>query len=342
MMNPSAGLLATPSPQSPSPVHDVPRTFRAALTPIYERYLAAGEALARSELSESRDALKKLGAAVKTIEAGELESDVRRAWREMSNQIAFAAYEAQDAGGLAETRREYQALSAATRHLAESFGHVLDGPLLVAQGPGVTPALEATWLQSGAETKNPYTGGEGKQHGRMIATLMPAARVNATPAFYRQLSAIYDAYLALHSALARDKAPQIVAAAQSLSKATSDADGKSLDAASREVWGKHQKSLLGAIRNVDAQTSTDELRTRFEPVSLAMVELVDAFGHARGDTLYKVYCPMAFESPDGKERGAPWLQIGQKVENPYRTDMPRCGEIQRPFKPTAVEMRDER
>ncbi|MEX0587061.1 MAG: DUF3347 domain-containing protein, partial [Pirellulales bacterium] len=313
----------------------VPSAFRAALSPIYEHYLAAGDALARGELNKVRLELKELSDSVKKVDSSELESDVHRTWRDAANQIAFAAYETLDAGDLTEARREYQALSSATRRVADSFGHALARPLQVVEGPAVTPSLSAMWLQSDAEIRDPYTGALGKTQARVVASLPPARQVAATPAFFRQLSTVYDGYFALHSALAKDKAAEAVAGAVALRKTIDAVDAKSLDAASREAWSTRRKALLDSLAKIEPDVPATALRQKFEPLSLAMLDVVDTFGHVRGAPLYKAYCPMAFELDDGKQRGAPWLQASERIENPYRIDMPRCGEIQRPFKPAS-------
>jgi Cu(I)/Ag(I) efflux system membrane fusion protein len=73
--------------------------------------------------------------------------------------------------------------------------------------------------------------------------------------------------------------------------------------------------------------SIDEVREHFEALSGTMLALADAFGHPRSTPLHRAYCPMAF-----KNKGAAWLQAGEKIANPYfGHKMLRCGEIQRSF-----------
>ena len=79
------------------------------------------------------------------------------------------------------------------------------------------------------------------------------------------------------------------------------------------------------------QADIDKIREPFESVATAMLDMVEAFGHAREAPLSKAYCPMAF-----KNRGAAWLQAEGKIANPYFGHrMLRCGEIQRTFAPVA-------
>jgi len=68
-------------------------------------------------------------------------------------------------------------------------------------------------------------------------------------------------------------------------------------------------------------------RAAFEELSGVGVSLVRRFGHARPGELVEVFCPKAFEN-----RGATWLQEGEKIRNPYfGPAMPDCGEIRDRF-----------
>ena len=92
--------------------------------------------------------------------------------------------------------------------------------------------------------------------------------------------------------------------------------------------------MTDALKDDLASMKIDELRARFEPLSITMLGVVDNFGHARGAPLYKAYCPMAFDN-----KGAPWLQGDKNIANPYfGSKMLRCGNIKRTFEPAvAVE-----
>ena len=86
------------------------------------------------------------------------------------------------------------------------------------------------------------------------------------------------------------------------------------------------------LPGMDGLTVIEALRKEFEAVAVAMLELVDTFGHTQPASLYKVHCPMAFDN-----KGAPWLQTGRTEANPYfGHEMLRCGEIKNTFAPAAA------
>ena len=65
------------------------------------------------------------------------------------------------------------------------------------------------------------------------------------------------------------------------------------------------------------------LRTHFDSLSVALYEEVKQQPD-NGQTLYKQYCPMAFDN-----RGAYWLSRNQEIRNPYFGDeMLKCGRTE--------------
>ena len=111
-----------------------------------------------------------------------------------------------------------------------------------------------------------------------------------------------------------------------------------LSGEARLVWNGIRADIETSLRGVNEKTPVEALRTRFEPLSHAMLELAARFGHTRQAPLYRTFCPMAF-----KNKGAPWLQSGEIIANPYfGHTMLRCGEIQKTFPPAdAAESADE-
>lgn len=125
------------------------------------------------------------------------------------------------------------------------------------------------------------------------------------------VSAVVDAYLGLKDALvasddamAKEKATAIVA---------SLGDGSSEDA-------KHLMENAQAI--VDA-ADLEAQRTHFEHLSADVYSMVKNAQMAE-TTLYKQYCPMAFNN-----KGAFWLSSSEEVRNPYFGDaMLKCGRVE--------------
>jgi membrane fusion protein, copper/silver efflux system len=146
-------------------------------------------------------------------------------------------------------------------------------------------------------------------------------------AFREQLTALYDPYLRLQQALADDRldearthwadlrgAPAVMAEAPI---------GERLD----EAWQSIDRRLVTALDFDVRQADIGAIRERFEDVALAMLQVVETFGHSLETSAYEAYCPMAFD-----DRGASWLQAGTQIDNPYFGHaMRRCGEIRREF-----------
>jgi Cu(I)/Ag(I) efflux system membrane fusion protein len=109
-----------------------------------------------------------------------------------------------------------------------------------------------------------------------------------------------------------------------------------LDARSARAWQPIAGRLAEELALDLPAADVEALRAAFEPVARTLLDVADSFGHARDEPLFEAYCPMAF-----KNRGAPWLQAGETVDNPYFGHrMKRCGEIRRRFA-SAAPIRQE-
>ncbi len=158
------------------------------------------------------------------------------------------------------------------------------------------------------------------------------------PAEFRlALGLIYEAYLSLQTALADDRLDDARQAFSRLRQSVANADTGMLSERALRAW---QKALAGMQPSLEGDSESDDLdrlRRRFEPISGTLLELVEAFGHTREGTLYRAFCPMAFDN-----RGAAWLQAETKIANPYfGHQMLRCGEIQREFPPVAAAVSED-
>jgi Cu(I)/Ag(I) efflux system membrane fusion protein len=102
-----------------------------------------------------------------------------------------------------------------------------------------------------------------------------------------------------------------------------------LDQRAKQTWKLANAQFSAALEGDLSAATVDDLRARFEPLSLAMVGVVDNFGHKRSSPLYKAHCPMAFDN-----KGASWLQDNERIDNPYfGSKMRRCGAIKRIYEP---------
>ncbi|MGB3852705.1 MAG: DUF3347 domain-containing protein [Tunicatimonas sp.] len=77
------------------------------------------------------------------------------------------------------------------------------------------------------------------------------------------------------------------------------------------------------VKEMAASTDLEVQRTYFDSLSVALYEQVKQQATVQ-QTLYKQYCPMAFN-----DRGAFWLSANREIENPYFGDkMMKCGRIE--------------
>ena len=77
------------------------------------------------------------------------------------------------------------------------------------------------------------------------------------------------------------------------------------------------------VKEMAAATDLAVQRTYFDSLSVALYDHLKAQPNT-DQTLYKQYCPMAFDN-----RGAFWLSANREIENPYFGDeMLKCGRVE--------------
>ena len=77
------------------------------------------------------------------------------------------------------------------------------------------------------------------------------------------------------------------------------------------------------VKEMAAATDLAVQRTYFDSLSMNLYEQVKEHG-APHQTLYKQYCPMAFDN-----QGAFWLSANREIKNPYFGDeMLKCGQVE--------------
>lgn len=84
-----------------------------------------------------------------------------------------------------------------------------------------------------------------------------------------------------------------------------------MDSSRLEPVKQSVSSISAELQGIIAEKTLDEKRAGFEMVSDMLYDLVKTTG-LRGKTIYRQYCPMAFN-----DRGAYWLSRSSKLENPY-------------------------
>lgn len=152
------------------------------------------------------------------------------------------------------------------------------------------------------------------------------AAMAAPAGFLAGLGPVYGAYLEAQERLAADDLEGFIEAAAALNAALGAVERAGLVGEALGVW-KRASAKLGVD---EAFGSIDLARERFEAMSEGAIELQRRFGHSGEETWALAHCPMAFDN-----RGADWLQRGERINNPYFGDaMLRCGSVREVFSPT--------
>lgn len=138
---------------------------------------------------------------------------------------------------------------------------------------------------------------------------------------------LLEGYLQVQSALSQDDAAKAGAAAKQLAPLTKRP--VVLAGRARTLWLEHTNSLAEAATTLGASSDLKPQRESFLKLSQAMLGLVRHFGNLHTTTVRLTFCPMA-----NGNRGAHWLQLANRVENPYfGSKMYRCGDVQQELAP---------
>ncbi len=154
---------------------------------------------------------------------------------------------------------------------------------------------------------------------------------NDNPALSRALGLIYDGYLIAQSALANDNFKEAKSALFALQIITSTAQEKGMQLSSSDDarWKQQLMELTQHTEHAQHWSTIGEIRNQFGAISDDIGHLLNTYDYPGADTLYTVFCPMAFDNA-----GANWVQKGKEVNNPYfGQKMLRCGEIKTTWEP---------
>lgn len=120
------------------------------------------------------------------------------------------------------------------------------------------------------------------------------------------LKVVLTGYFEVKDALVNDDAAKAKTAATALAAST----------------GNYANALNEYILAIGETDDIEAQREAFEALSISVYDLAKEGG--AGLTVYKQYCPMAFD-----DKGAFWLSSEKQVLNPYfGASMLRCGSVQ--------------
>lgn len=142
------------------------------------------------------------------------------------------------------------------------------------------------------------------------------AQSSGTPA-----QKLVNAYIQLQTRLSHDDVAGAKTAFVTLQSALKD---KSLD-----LDAEVSKKMSSAAAQGAAAKEIEDARAAFGAVSDAMLSYLAKSTNPLSTSLTVAHCPMALDN-----KGAKWLQLGDKIENPYfGASMLRCGSVEKTVKP---------
>ncbi len=146
-------------------------------------------------------------------------------------------------------------------------------------------------------------------------------RIDAAPAFKKQLAEVYNKYLVMKDAYVASNAKEVSAAAKKVQNAIEAIDMGLLKGNAHMVWMGQLGALEQPIGSISKSNNIVQQRIDFAKFNLALYKSLKTFG-LNGETAFYQYCPMA----DG-EKGAYWFSDSKEIRNPYFGEaMLGCGE----------------
>lgn len=140
-----------------------------------------------------------------------------------------------------------------------------------------------------------------------------------SPEVHTSFDGMLKDYFKLQVALAEDDFKKAKTAAATLQKIS---DPGTLEDDAAVAFADLKNRIEESVSQLVSAEDLKAARVPFEPLTLAMEEMVRRFG-TKDLPVYRAHCPMAFSN-----KGADWLQENKDILNPYFGDaMLKCGEI---------------
>ena len=317
---------------------------RAVLNEVLQNYMTLSNSLAEDKMPQKSDIDSAL-AKLSSINMKNMPEEVHLAFMNELQIFKEAASKIDDKAKLADYRQFFEIYSKTLTKMFRMFD-AAEKDLLVLHCPMAFDGKGADWLQHSEKTKNPYLGLDMQACGDLKDKIQVAAKEEKpetvdphaghkmekekpvedkiekkeVPAEKKAMekhdhtkmkmtfpASALKAYLNLHKSLSQDRFPET---------------GKDDLLKGLEELAAGEK-VLTAAKQIFESKKIAEVREKFEIVSNFFIAKSSKVSFTQDVNL--AHCPMAF---DGK--GADWLQIGDKVENPYfGSQMYRCGKVKK-------------
>jgi Cu(I)/Ag(I) efflux system membrane fusion protein len=162
-------------------------------------------------------------------------------------------------------------------------------------------------------------------HHEPETTVEPVAEAAvATPEAFRSgLESQLALYLDLKDALVATNADSAKLGASALVASLSAWTVDSLSTEADSIWTSNKDVIVARANAIVALTDVEAQRMDFESLSMAMINVVEAFGPL-STAVYRQTCPMV------RGGSADWLATEEQIANPYHgSRMLRCGDVVR-------------
>jgi Cu(I)/Ag(I) efflux system membrane fusion protein len=176
-------------------------------------------------------------------------------------------------------------------------------------------------------------GGGAHDHGGYEAAKAPAKEgaeagsVAVSAEFREELGFLYQTYLGLQEALAKDDLTTAKDSYARVGNSVREVDMALVTGHAHMVWMDLSQRISNSVASGKDASDLAAARNVFASLSPEMIQLVKTFGTPVEMSLAQAFCPMARNG-----EGARWLQVGEEISNPYfGQQMLRCGEIEQRF-----------
>ncbi len=262
---------------------------------LYNRYFELQKNLSLDDLEKSRKSAKHILNGLKTIDSK----------NNTLEKIENASQEIVKSESIQQARKSFHEISNIMIELGNQKIMPANSNIYKIHCPMAFDNTGANWLQTHKEVENPYFGSQMYHCGSVEATLQESAKSDI------DVENIYLSYFDLQKALSKDDLENAQKASAKLVKMLPKKMSSSLE------------SIKASAVSISNSGSIDDARTKFQPLSNAMIDLAKTNKIPANTNLYIVHCPMAFNNTGGD-----WLQTHKNVENPYfGSQMYRCGSV---------------
>jgi Cu(I)/Ag(I) efflux system membrane fusion protein len=151
--------------------------------------------------------------------------------------------------------------------------------------------------------------------------IIPDYRKQTSANMGKHFNLIFNAYIIFKDKLVASDATGALPEIQNLIKQIEAVDMKLFSGDSHEYWITRSKLVLTSLKEIEQNSTIDQIRKSFVSTSENLIKLFKAFGTGNNKA-YIQFCPMA-----NQNIGAFWLSTEKQIQNPfYGNMMLTCGE----------------